>query len=200
MLFLIFRAETTDHIHSKIIEASGSKNLVINSQLISFSMGTMIHKMQPHQNFQHLVDLKNRNSNKIPLIRAIPESRSRLSVPISVHFKHKINHATDDAYSICVLWDNSNHKWNTEDCTLLMSNRSHSTCACQKLATYALLVDPAYLPGHDKDAETDFYSATLIMIIVASSVLVLLSILIIAIVIVYCRNIKVIIMISLDSL
>ena len=148
--------------------------------------------MQAHQNFQHLVDLKNRNVNKVPLIRAIPENHSRLSVPISVHFKHKVNHAIDDhASPICVMWDNNKHKWNADDCSLLSSNRSHSTCTCQKLGTYALLADPTYLVGHYETMKSDLYSANLITIIVTSSILVILTMLLVAVVVVYCRRIKV---------
>merc|ERR1711981_1462973 len=121
--------------------------------------------MRPNQNFKHLLDLKNKNSNRIPIIHAISENHSRLSVPITIHFKHKLNHTIettdDEKYPLCVYWDHHNHNWNSNDCGLLMTNKSHSTCACQKLGTYALLVNPSILEGAKFNLERDAnYSAT----------------------------------------
>lgn len=181
-------------MYSEIIKSPEFENLVINSQLISFSMGAIIHnRRQIHQNFQHLSALKNRKRNKIPTIHAIDEAKSRLAVPVSIHFKHKINHTSDDSYPICVLWDNKNHQWNAKDCALIKSNQSHTICSCMKLATYALLVDLSQLALDNDDIDGVYYSATFITIVIVSSILVILCILTLAIFIVYCRtNIKVI--------
>ena len=152
-------------------------------------------KMHPHQNFKHLVDLKNKKSNVIPLLRALPEKKSRLSVPLTIHFKHKLNHVAtiDDAHSsVCVLWDIHNHKWNSNECNLLMTNRSHSTCACQRLGIYALLIDPLFLASSDEQGlVNDLNSATVVIIIVSSSILVLLSIILIVVGVGYYRHMQV---------
>ena len=189
-LICLFRATKTHHLAKNNDETP--KNLVVNSQLISFSFGTLKSKLHPHQNFRHLVDLKNKKSNVVPFLRALPdENRSRrLSVPIKIHLKHKKDHVTKDAYSICALWNNKKHKWDTHDCGLVMSNASHSICACRKLGTYALLVDPTFLESNFGD-ERNLYSSTVIIIIVSSSILVLLFILLIAVGFVYYRSLKV---------
>ena len=181
-------------MYSDIIKSPEFENLMINSQLISFSMGALIHnRRQIHQNFQHLAALKNKDRNKIPTIHAISEAKSRLAVPISIHFKHKINHTSDDSYPICVLWDNKNHQWNAKDCALIKSNQSHTVCSCMKLATYALLVDSSQLALDNDGVDGVYYSATFITIVIVSSILVILCILTLAIFVVYCRtNIKVI--------
>jgi hypothetical protein len=151
--------------------------------------------MHPNQNFKHLLDLKNKNSNSIPLLHAISENHSRLSVPITIHFKHKLNHTIpttdDETYPLCVYWDHHSHNWNANDCGLLMTNKSHSTCACQKLGTYALLVNPSNLEGTTLNLKRDVYSATVITIIVSSSLLIVLSILLIAVGFVYCGHVQV---------
>ena len=189
-LIYLFRATKTNHLTENNVETP--KNLVVNSQLISFSFGTLKSKLHPHQNFRHLVDLKNKKSNVVPFLRALPdENRSRrLSVPIKIHLKHKKDHVTKDAYSICALWNNKKHKWDTHDCGLVMSNASHSICACRKLGTYALLVDPTFLEFNVGE-ERNLYSSTVIIIIVSSSILVLLFILLIAVGFVYYRSLKV---------
>ena len=189
-LLYLFRATKSNHLAKNNDETQ--KNLVVNSQLISFSFGTLKSKLHPHQNFRHLVDLKNKKSNVVPFLRALPdENRSRrLSVPIKIHLKHKKEHVTNDAYSICALWNSKKHNWDTHDCGLVMSNESHSICACRKLGTYALLVDRAFLESNFGE-ERNLYSSTVIIIIVSSSILVLLFILLIAVGFVYYRSLKV---------
>ena len=186
----LFRPTKTNHLTET--NNKNPKNLVVNSQLISFSFGTLKSKLHPHQNFKHLVDLKSKKSNVVPFLRALPdENRSRrLSVPIKIHLKHKKDHVKNDAYSICALWNNKKHNWDTHDCGLVMSNESHSVCACRKLGTYALLVDRAFLEFNSGE-ERNLYSSTVIIIIVSSSILVLLFILLIAVGFVYYRSLKV---------
>ena len=169
--------------------------MVINSQLVSFSFGSMeTQSIHPHHNFKHLLDLKNKKTNKIPLVHAISENHSRLSVPLTIRFRHKLNHTEDNTeYPVCVFWDHYSKKWSSNDCGLLMSNKSHSTCAYQKLGTYGLLMDRSYLVGNTMEMENEFISGTIIAIIVSSSVLVILSIVLIAVAIVYFKHLQVII-------
>ena len=42
---------------------------------------------------------------------------------------------------ICSAWDYSNQIWSDKDCTLLASNSTHSTCQCNRLAHYAILME-----------------------------------------------------------
>ena len=187
------RSGTNQHIHTNVLEVSSADQMVINSQLVSFSFGSMeTHNIHPHNNFKHLFDLKSKKSRKIPLVHSISENHSRLSVPLTIHFRHKLNHTKDNiAYPTCVFWDHHSKKWSSKDCGLLMTNRSHSTCACQKLGTYGLLMDKSYLIGNEMEMANEYLSATIIAIIVSSSFLVLLSIVLIAIAIVYCRHLEV---------
>ena len=176
--------------------------MVINSQLISFSFGSMeTQTIHPHQNFRHLFDLKNKKSRKIPFVHAISDNHSRLSVPLTIRFRHKLNYTTggNDVYPVCVFWDHHSKKWSADDCGLLVTNKSHSTCACQKLGTYGLLMDPAYLVGSKLEMENEFFTATMIAIIVSSSILVLLSIVLIAVAIVYFKHLQVFLCFYLSS-
>ena len=175
------------------MKLSGSDQMVINSQLISFSFGSMeTQNIHSHQNFKHLFDLKNKNTHKIPLVHAISDNHSRLSVPLTIRFHHKLNHTEgNEVFPVCVFWDHQYKKWSADDCGLLMTNKSHSTCACQKLGTYGLLMDKLYLVGDNMEMEEVFVSATIITIIVSSSILVLLSIVLIAVAIVYFKHLQV---------
>ena len=146
-------------MHSNVLAISGTDEMVINSQLLSFSFGSMeTQNIYPHQNFKRLFDLKNKKSRKIPFVHAISDNHSRLSVPLTIRFRHKLNHTEgSDAYPVCVFWDHHSKKWSAEYCGLLMTNKSHSTCACQKLGTYGLLMDPAYLVGNKLEMENEFF-------------------------------------------
>jgi len=41
----------------------------------------------------------------------------------------------------CAAWDYSNQVWSSKECTLLASNATHSTCQCNRLAHYAILME-----------------------------------------------------------
>lgn len=48
-----------------------------------------------------------------------------------------------------------NSDWLTEGCKLTASNRTHSSCACNHLTSFALLADPAGLVGAGASASDE---------------------------------------------
>ena len=162
-------------------------------------MGTLITPRgeRHHNNFQNVVGhhIRDEHTRKVPLIRAIPANLSRLSVPISIHFKHKLNHTNvngdSPSYPVCAIWDTAMNKWNMDDCALAKSNSSHSTCSCPKLGTYALLVDSSDLAAPGSYISKGHLSVTMIIIAIVTLVLVIVFALSVAFFFVYWRNFKV---------
>lgn len=69
-----------------------------------------------------------------------------LQIPgtVFITFKHKQNLTSNSAQlhpqtQYCALWNYNLKQWQTDSCQLIESNRTHSTCECNHISTYALL-------------------------------------------------------------
>ncbi|KAG6923369.1 adhesion G protein-coupled receptor E1, partial [Chelydra serpentina] len=61
-----------------------------------------------------------------------------LSKPFNFTLKHKQRKETEDKI-VCVFW-NLTGTWSTEGCTLLHANSTHTTCTCNHLSSFAILM------------------------------------------------------------
>uniref|UniRef100_A0A8C3T9I8 Adhesion G protein-coupled receptor E3 n=1 Tax=Chelydra serpentina TaxID=8475 RepID=A0A8C3T9I8_CHESE len=61
-----------------------------------------------------------------------------LSKPFNFTLKHKQRKETEDKI-VCVFW-NLTGTWSTEGCTLLRANSTHTTCTCNHLSSFAILM------------------------------------------------------------
>ncbi|KAM7138933.1 putative adhesion G protein-coupled receptor E4P isoform 1-T1 [Macrochelys suwanniensis] len=61
-----------------------------------------------------------------------------LSKPFNFTLKHKQRKEMEDKI-VCVFW-NLTGTWSTEGCTLLLANSTHTTCTCNHLSSFAILM------------------------------------------------------------
>ena len=205
--FQLYSGEFPDNNPTAVAKSGVS----VLSRVMSFSMGTLTPNKHRHHTVggrrfqdrqQYLSD------NKIPLIRAIPSRESNLHVPITIHFEHQhINRSNsekggdgDDGAKkrypppTCVYWDGVNHTWSGMGCRLAETNRTHSVCACHRLATYALLVDVSGREGVEIGDDVGWTSlgfGPLVAIVVLSTCLAVVFVMAITIFVSYSRKIKV---------
>uniref|UniRef100_K7FVM0 GAIN-B domain-containing protein n=1 Tax=Pelodiscus sinensis TaxID=13735 RepID=K7FVM0_PELSI len=74
------------------------------------------------------------------VIGTIGESRN-LSRPFNFTLEHKQVTGSREK-SICVFWDVAGEKgtWSTEGCELLTANNTHTTCSCNHMSSFAVLM------------------------------------------------------------
>ena len=90
----------------------------------------------------------------------------------------------------CAFWNTLTHRWSTLGCQLVSSNRTHSSCACRRLATFALLAPSDGLGSHYMRNGTGGATNDVLIGVLAAFFLVLL-LLIIVVLACYCRHKKV---------
>ena len=89
----------------------------------------------------------------------------------------------------CAFWNTLTHRWSTLGCQLVSSNRTHSSCACRRLATFALLAPSDGLGGSHYLRNGGATNDVLIGVLAAFFLVLLL--LIIVVLACYCRHKKV---------
>ena len=94
-----------------------------------------------------------------------------------------LEHSSKGGEARCVLWQPESQNWNSEFCSTLESNLTHSTCHCSRLGTFALLQDQRQ-PG-DEVARMNF----LVTVIIAISVSIVFFVSII-LAFIYCYRMK----------
>jgi len=94
-----------------------------------------------------------------------------------------LEHSSKGGEARCVLWQPESQSWNSEFCSTLESNLTHSTCHCSRLGTFALLQDQRQ-PG-DEVARMNF----LVTVIIAISVSIVFFVSII-LAFIYCYRMK----------
>ena len=94
-----------------------------------------------------------------------------------------LEHSSKGGEARCVLWQPEIQNWNSEFCSTLESNLTHSTCHCSRLGTFALLQDQKQ-PG-DEVARMNF----LVTVIIAISVSIVFFVSII-LAFIYCYRMK----------
>jgi len=102
--------------------------------------------------------------------------------PLTVTLEHKIS-SSKGGEARCVLWQPEIQNWNSDFCSTLDSNLTHSTCHCSRLGTFALL-QKQMQPG-DEVARMNF----LVTVIIAISVSIVFFVSII-LAFIYCYRMK----------
>lgn len=70
----------------------------------------------------------------------------QLKQPVRLHLKHiKVENVSNPS---CVFWDYTTNTWSEEGCRVESTNRTHTTCLCDHLTNFAILMDvhATYLP------------------------------------------------------
>lgn len=92
----------------------------------------------------HLDTISIRNVSKVLNSKVMCASLGKgrhiqLKEPVSLTFKHiHIENVTNPS---CVFWDYSMNTWSNEGCKVEYSNRTHTTCQCNHLTNFAILMD-----------------------------------------------------------
>ena len=94
-----------------------------------------------------------------------------------------LEHGSRRGEARCVLWEPESQKWNSDFCSTMESNLTHTTCHCSRLGTFALLQDQRQ-PG-DEVARMNF----LVTVIIAISVSIVFFVSII-LAFIYCYRMK----------
>merc|ERR1711936_923871 len=94
-----------------------------------------------------------------------------------------LEHNSKGGEARCVLWEPETQNWNSDFCSTLESNLTHTTCHCSRLGTFALLQDQRQ-PG-DEVARMNF----LVTVIIAISVSIVFFVSII-LAFIYCYRMK----------
>ena len=94
-----------------------------------------------------------------------------------------LEHLSKGGEARCVLWQPETQNWNSDFCSTLESNLTHTTCHCSRLGTFALLQDQRQ-PG-DEVARMNF----LVTVIIAISVSIVFFVSII-LAFIYCYRMK----------
>ena len=64
---------------------------------------------------------------------------ARLSSPIELTLRHiQVDNVTNGR---CAFWDIKRNDWSTSGCETVSSNRTHTTCRCNHLTNFAVLMD-----------------------------------------------------------
>jgi len=74
--------------------------------------------------------------------------------PVSFALRHSVSTDFSIQENLCAAWDYVNKVWNTEECQILNTNSTHTTCQCQRMANFAILTrdhvqDQAVAPGSE---------------------------------------------------
>ncbi|XP_075758388.1 adhesion G protein-coupled receptor E3-like isoform X2 [Pelodiscus sinensis] len=79
------------------------------------------------------------NSN---IVSVTVGERRNLSRPFNFTLEHK-QRTNKEEESICVFWDVAGNKgnWSEEGCELLTTNSTHTTCTCNHMSIFSILVD-----------------------------------------------------------
>ena len=91
----------------------------------------------------------------------------------------------------CAFWNTLTHRWSTLGCQLVSSNRTHSSCACRRLATFALLAPSDGLGSHYMSRGGAGIATNDVLIGVLAAFFLVLLLLIIVVLACYCRHKKV---------
>ncbi|KAK2891191.1 hypothetical protein Q8A67_013834 [Cirrhinus molitorella] len=79
---------------------------------------------------------------------------SNLEIPVMVTLRHLQNKEDLDTVK-CVYWDfsknNENGGWNDTGCTIVKSNATHTSCSCDHLTHFGILLDISKTPISEKD-------------------------------------------------
>ena len=120
-----------------------------------------------------------------------PTTEVKLNQPLKITFVHEMAPHSQFYHPTCAYWSVSSHRWMTMGCKLLDTNSTHSRCACQRLATFALLAPPAdknysVLNGPNSSEEQND-----ILVGIMAAIILVLAIVVVAILACYCRKRKV---------
>ncbi|XP_044299086.1 adhesion G protein-coupled receptor E3 isoform X2 [Varanus komodoensis] len=85
--------------------------------------------------------LKGGRVNSRVVSTATSSSRKNISSPVNLTLRHTENHIAQEKM-ICVHWNSAGGggAWSQEGCQCLHSNGTHSTCSCQFLPSFAMLM------------------------------------------------------------
>ena len=58
---------------------------------------------------------------------------------VMINLKH-LSPVSDDESAVCVAWDSHLSGWSNSGCSLLAGNKTHSTCRCDRMTAYAIML------------------------------------------------------------
>ena len=102
-------------------------NLVLNSRIISASIDEKSLRRRSHKKYFYDTTLSEDNH----------DSSSSPQAVVSIRFSHIHEQMSDP---ICVFWDNEKEAWSNHGCRVVESSQSMTTCQCQHLTHFALLM------------------------------------------------------------
>ena len=119
------------------------------------------------------IEVNNNNKNITRILNSKIISASlgkgrhiQLREPVKLTFKHlQIDNVSDPS---CVFWDYTTSTWSEEGCHVDITNSTHTSCLCNHLTNFAILMDvhALYLPvGHQIALQIVTYIGCIISII-----------------------------------
>ena len=126
-----------------------------------------------------------------------PTSEIKLNQPITITFTHDVDQS--ESSPKCAYWNLESHRWTTHGCKLIESNLTHSKCGCQRLATFALLAPSDGDFKNFRWDQKDQINADIrqiggfnnILVGIMAAVILVLALVILGILVFYCRKRKV---------
>ena len=109
----------------------------------------------------------------------VPEyQRRKLHNPLKITLQHlRLRNVMNP---VCASWDFVQRRWSNQDCRVVQTNSTHTSCECNKISNYAILMeDNPYAQPQESSEERDQLILMIVLICVALSLSVALIVVIV---------------------
>ena len=153
---VITSLSNTIHLPQEVLLEQATAYGLVRVVFIMYKrMAQLLHPDYESEQFPVMVLSENGIPNGVNVTRVInseivgvminKERYTPLKEPVTITLKHTHQNIEGSKERLsnakCVFWDIDRRDWSTQGCITLASNESHTTCQCNHLTNFAILMD-----------------------------------------------------------